>query len=218
MPKKPAAVSRELTPKRFNADLGTMRPDVVLTIGGQDRQLSYDLASVALVEKLTGLNLFAASTADASSTTIRALLYAALLPHDATLTLDQVAEYSWANPEGHRIDLAALTDAQRAIFGGNRAALAVYGGASMADPTLAGRLSGITADTLVVWGEADRMFTPGYGKEYAAAIPGASFRLLPGAGHLPQLETPEAVLAAWFDSLPPAEETPAGEDPAQPAG
>ena len=54
--------------------------------------------------------------------------------------------------------------------------------------------------TLVVWGEADRMFTPGYGKEYAAAIPGASFRLLPGAGHLPQLETPEAVLALFAEA------------------
>ena len=118
----------------------------------------------------------------------------------ASLTLDQVTEYSWANPEGHRIDLSALTDAQRAIFGGNRAALAVYGGPSMADPSLAGRLSGITADTLVVWGEADRMFTPGYGKEYAAAIRGASFRLLPGAGHLPQLETPEAVLALFAEA------------------
>jgi pimeloyl-ACP methyl ester carboxylesterase len=53
----------------------------------------------------------------------------------------------------------------------------------------------------VVWGEADRMFTPGYGKEYAAAIPGASFRLLPGAGHLPQLETPEAVLALFAQAL-----------------
>ena len=51
----------------------------------------------------------------------------------------------------------------------------------MSDPSLAARLSGVTADTLVVWGEADRMMTPGYGKEYAAAIPGASFRLLPGA-------------------------------------
>ena len=117
-----------------------------------------------------------------------------------SLTLDQVTELSWANPEGHRIDLSALTDGQRAIFGGNRAALAVYGGASMADPSLAGRLSGITADTLVVWGEADRMVTPGYGKEYAAAIPGASFRLLPGAGHLPQLETPEAVLALFAEA------------------
>ena len=52
-----------------------------------------------------------------------------------SLTLDQVTEFSWANPEGHRIDLSALTDAQRAIFGGNRAALAVYGGPSMADPS-----------------------------------------------------------------------------------
>ncbi len=110
-----------------------------------------------------------------------------------SLTLDQVTDLSWANPEGHRIDLSVLTDAQRAIFGGNRAALGVYGG-SMADPGLAPRLAGITAPTLVVCGEADRMFTPGYGKEYAAAIPGAEFHLLPNAGHLPQLETPEAVL------------------------
>jgi pimeloyl-ACP methyl ester carboxylesterase len=38
------------------------------------------------------------------------------------------------------------------------------------------------------------MFTPAYGKQYAAAIPGASFALLPDAGHLPQIETPEALL------------------------
>ena len=117
-----------------------------------------------------------------------------------SLTLDQVTELSWANPEGHRIDLSAMTEAQRAIAGGNRAALAAYGGTSMADPTLAARLSGVTADTLVVWGEADRMMTPAYGKEYAAAIAGASFRLLPGAGHLPQLETPEAVLALFAEA------------------
>ena len=117
-----------------------------------------------------------------------------------SLTLDQVTELSWASPEGHRIDLSALTDAQRAIAAGNRAALAAYGGPSMADPSLAARLSGITAETLVVWGEADRMVTPEYGKEYAAAIPGASFRLLPGAGHLPQLETPEAVLALFAEA------------------
>jgi pimeloyl-ACP methyl ester carboxylesterase len=117
-----------------------------------------------------------------------------------SLTLDQVTDLSWANPEGHRIDLAALTDAQRAIFGGNRATLAVYGGAAMADPTLAGRLSGITADTLVVWGEADRMMTPAYGKEYAAAIPGAAFRLVADAGHLPQLENPDAVLALFAEA------------------
>jgi pimeloyl-ACP methyl ester carboxylesterase len=76
----------------------------------------------------------------------------------------------------------------------------------MADPGLAARLAGITVPTLVVWGEADRMTTPAYGKEYAAAIPGAEFHLLPGAGHLPQIETPQAVLTLFerFTGIAPA--------------
>ena len=41
--------------------------------------------------------------------------------------------------------------------------------------------------------------TSGYGKEYAVAIPGAAFSLVPRAGHLPQLENPEAVLALFAD-------------------
>jgi pimeloyl-ACP methyl ester carboxylesterase len=32
-----------------------------------------------------------------------------------------------------------------------------------------------------------------------ASIPGASFRLVPRAGHLPQLENPEAVLALFAE-------------------
>jgi pimeloyl-ACP methyl ester carboxylesterase len=111
-----------------------------------------------------------------------------------SLTLDQVAELSYAHPEGHQIDLSALTDAQKAIFAGNRAALETYGGRAMADPTLQARLSGLTVPALVIWGEADQIVTPGYGKQYAAAIPGASFRLMPDAGHLPQLETPEPLV------------------------
>lgn len=90
-----------------------------------------------------------------------------------------------------------MPEAQRAILLGNREALLAYGGRSMADPALAARLGGITAPTLVIWGEADRIVTPGYGKEYAAAIPGAVFRMVPAAGHLPQLENPEAVLGLF---------------------
>jgi len=36
----------------------------------------------------------------------------------------------------------------------------------------------------------------------AAAIPGAMFGLVPDAGHLPQLEAPEAVLALFAETLP----------------
>jgi pimeloyl-ACP methyl ester carboxylesterase len=119
--------------------------------------------------------------------------------HPATdffsLTPAQVAELSWADPAGHVIDPAALSQAQQLVMAGNRAALLAYGGQSMADPSLAARLSGVAAAALVVWGEADRIVTPAYGKEYAAAIPGSVFRTIPGAGHLPQLETPQALLA-----------------------
>ena len=114
-----------------------------------------------------------------------------------SLTPDQLAELSWANPEGHRLDPAAMPPAQRAVLAGNRDALLAYGGRSMTDPALAARLGGITAATLVIWGEADRIVTPAYGKEYAAAIPGATFTVVPAAGHLPQLENPEAVLALF---------------------
>ena len=48
--------------------------------------------------------------------------------------------------------------------------------------------------TLVLWGEADRIAQPAYGRAFADAIPGAQFRVLASAGHLPQIETPEQLL------------------------
>jgi pimeloyl-ACP methyl ester carboxylesterase len=114
-----------------------------------------------------------------------------------SLTLDQVVDLSYADPGAHRIDLSAMTDAQKAIAAGNRAALLTYGGRSMTDPELAQRLAGIAVPTLVVWGEADQMMTPAYGKQYAAAIPGAEFYLMPGAGHLPQIEAADTLLALF---------------------
>jgi len=82
---------------------------------------------------------------------------------------------------------------------GNRASLAVYAGTTMGgDPSLAGRLAGVKVPTLVLWGEADRIGDPDFGRAFAAAIPGAQFRLLTGTGHLPQIETPEQLLeAVW---------------------
>ncbi|WP_040809951.1 alpha/beta fold hydrolase [Nocardia concava] len=76
------------------------------------------------------------------------------------------------------------------------AALIGYTGPAMTDPTLATRLSTIDLPIHVIWGESDRMVAPDYGKAYAAAIPGATFTLLPHTGHLPQLETPNQLLTA----------------------
>jgi pimeloyl-ACP methyl ester carboxylesterase len=111
------------------------------------------------------------------------------------MTLDQVVDISYFDPDAHRIDVSGWSDEQRRVAGGNRAALEAYGTRAMADPTLAKRLADLTVPALVVWGEADGMVTPEYGRELAEAIPGAAFRVLPGAGHLPQLEVPDALLA-----------------------
>ena len=42
-------------------------------------------------------------------------------------------------------------------------------------------------------GEADRIADPDYGRALATAIPGTGFTLLPATGHLPQIETPDAL-------------------------
>ncbi|WP_198682898.1 alpha/beta hydrolase [Kribbella sp. VKM Ac-2569] len=48
----------------------------------------------------------------------------------------------------------------------------------------------------MIWGESDRIADPEYGKAYAAAIPQSTYAVLPYTGLLPQLETPEELLAA----------------------
>lgn len=82
----------------------------------------------------------------------------------------------------------------------NRATLQVYSGPYvMEDPTLRERLAKVTHPVLVAWGESDEVVHAAYGRAYAEAIPGARFELLPGTGHLPQLETPEQLLAVVRD-------------------
>jgi pimeloyl-ACP methyl ester carboxylesterase len=66
----------------------------------------------------------------------------------------------------------------------------------MHDPKLLARLLQVQVPTLVVWGVSDRIATPDYGRAYAAAFGNARFELIPKAGHLPQLERPEALFKA----------------------
>jgi pimeloyl-ACP methyl ester carboxylesterase len=117
-----------------------------------------------------------------------------------SLTMDQVFERSFHNPEPFRIDPATLPPAAQAIVAGNRAAISVYAGAAMTDPALAGRLGTLEIPTLVLWGDSDAIVDVDYGRAYAAAIPMARFQLLAETGHSPQLETPDQVIHAIWDS------------------
>ncbi|MEQ6899136.1 alpha/beta hydrolase [Microbacterium sp. KR10-403] len=108
----------------------------------------------------------------------------------------EIAAHSYFDPSVAVIpDPATLPPAAQRIALGNRDALAVYGG-TMTDPGLGGRLGRIDVPALVVWGAADRIADPDYGRAYAAAIPGAQFALLERSGHVPQLETPDALYDA----------------------
>ncbi len=110
------------------------------------------------------------------------------------LDFDQLAVLSYADPERFRIDPAALPPAAQSAMAASRAALRDYAGTTMVDATLGHRLSGIRRPTLVVWGDHDRVVDPEVGRAYAAAIPDARLVVMSGTGHLPQLESPDALL------------------------
>jgi pimeloyl-ACP methyl ester carboxylesterase len=78
-------------------------------------------------------------------------------------------------------------------------AAAARGMALRADAT--DLLASITCPTLVLVGEHDALTPPAVAQSYAAAIPGAQLRVIAGAGHLTNLEQPEAFLAATRDFL-----------------
>jgi pimeloyl-ACP methyl ester carboxylesterase len=117
------------------------------------------------------------------------------------LSFPELAQLSYADPDRFRIDPTALPPAAQAAMAGNRATLAVYTADGMTDPTLLPRLGGIDVPTVVVWGEADGIVDATVGRTYADAVPGARFELLTGTGHLPQLESPDRLIAVIADTL-----------------
>lgn len=63
------------------------------------------------------------------------------------------------------------------------------------------RLGEITAPALVMTGALDRETPPAYGRALADGLPAATFRIVPGAGHLLPAEAPDVVNAALIDHL-----------------
>jgi pimeloyl-ACP methyl ester carboxylesterase len=125
-----------------------------------------------------------------------------------SLTMDQVADLSYAEPHRFRINLEAMSPDQKAAMAANRATLLTYGGTSMTDPGLLARLDQVDVPTLVVWGAADRVVPPEHGRAYADHIPGAHLAVINNAGHLPQLEAPEQLLSLVWDFAHAGERAP----------
>lgn len=69
------------------------------------------------------------------------------------------------------------------------------------EDVLDGRLSGLKVPTIVLWGENDRMIPLKIAERLQKEIPGAKLVPIPGCGHMPQLECPEAFNSALLRSL-----------------
>jgi pimeloyl-ACP methyl ester carboxylesterase len=71
-------------------------------------------------------------------------------------------------------------------------------------PDRSAALAALNVPTLVVCGSDDQIVSPAEMEGLARAIPGARFEVIPGAGHLPNLEQParfEAVVGAFLEGL-----------------
>jgi pimeloyl-ACP methyl ester carboxylesterase len=61
------------------------------------------------------------------------------------------------------------------------------------DKGLSKRLHRITAPTLIVWGAEDKLISPVYAQDFAAAIASSRVEIVQGAGHVPQWEQLDTV-------------------------
>ncbi len=72
------------------------------------------------------------------------------------------------------------------------------------DPLSEAEIAGITAPTLILWGEEDQLIPVEAGEWLARTMPNAALKVYPAIGHLPHEEAPQATLAdlsAWLENL-----------------
>jgi pimeloyl-ACP methyl ester carboxylesterase len=116
------------------------------------------------------------------------------------------AEYlrlAWADPARGEVDFTTLPDGELAAIVRGREAFALYGWKPyMHNPRLRRWLHRIDRSTLLLWGAEDGIITPSYGEGWRQEIAGATINIIPGAGHFPHWEQPEAFverLTAFVD-------------------
>jgi len=120
------------------------------------------------------------------------------------ITDKHLAELAWADPKKMTRDTKTLPEPELVQMARSRESTGRYAWSPyMHDPKLKQRLHRVRVPTLVLWGARDQVAKPDYGRAYAAAIPGAKFQLIEGAGSFPHLEQPELFAQAIADFIHP---------------
>ncbi|MDH6514413.1 pimeloyl-ACP methyl ester carboxylesterase [Streptomyces sp. SAI-208] len=113
-----------------------------------------------------------------------------------------VAEHSWHDSDRYYLDPSDAPAEELARRQANMATMRILAGDPyMHDPTLLSRLGRIQVPALLLWGESDRIVTPAYGAAYADAFGDGRLEVIPEAGHLPQIEQPDATFALIDEHL-----------------
>ena len=85
-------------------------------------------------------------------------------------------------------------------FPGNREATVLRARMNR-EPAMAARVGDIEAPTLILFGDKDRIINPSAAKTFNERIKGSEVVILPGIGHLPMEEAPDATAGAIADFL-----------------
>jgi pimeloyl-ACP methyl ester carboxylesterase len=112
------------------------------------------------------------------------------------MTEKEFLEKAFADSGPAQRDYRAMSEDELRIVARNRESAARFAWSPyMHDPKLKQRLHRIRIPTLVLWGTADKLIDESYGRAFCAAIPGAKFEPIEGAGHFPHLERPKPFAA-----------------------
>lgn len=125
------------------------------------------------------------------------------IPDIAGIPKSRLPELVLADPKGPLAEmLTPPEDDPQALFeAAVRMASILHFIWPLPDKGLRRRIHRVSAPALLVWGEQDKLVSPVYAEEFAAVLRSSETVLIPGAGHLPQLEQPEPVRRAVLDFL-----------------
>ena len=125
------------------------------------------------------------------------------IPDIFALLPGQLVELLFQDPDKGQALLTGGVDfsdmeAFKAFYLGQQRRLAMAGKILFPIPNrrVSKRLYRVTAQTLVLWGEVDRLIVPAYAQRWARLIPGAQVQMIPDAGHMLPYEQPQAFVDA----------------------